>query len=445
MTHSYDWSVVGYHSHPIPGDPADVAITAKMFARTAGFIEETASGLRRMDTSDTQSDAVTELLSNAREIAGMLEQALDRYVVAGNALAAYAPRLEHARAQAEEALRAAQGARAEHDRASDNATNLWWGAKLSVEPQERTQFLHSYHQAKAQAAEAESAYNAARAKILSAIHDRDAAADQAANAINSSISGRDLNDSFLDKLGAAWEDLKEIVTSGLASLPQVIKDIGNWIWEHLEEISLVLTVLALLLSWVPVVGQITMAIAAVARGLAILAKAADLVVMVREVHDLTLKFREGLTTGNFAPFLASAGLFLVAALAGRKISKGLESSLKRTSKTMFDRAVSEVGFTKAVAAVGRTVDDSAPKKVLTFLGLVEPSRSASAVADELISTLRAHGSPVWKPIQDSLIAAGADEAVGVVKDLVEDVVEEHVAEPAHRFIEQLVPIPAGRS
>jgi len=422
-TSHLDWSSVGFHSHPIPGDPAAVQATASAFRETASRLSEAANGLRRLDSAETESLAVTKLLSNAREVAGLLELALDRYDVAADALAAYGPVQAQAKATAEAAVRDAMTARGLHDRAATNASNLRLGAMTTIDPQQRQDFLQAYHQAKAQAADASSSFESAKARVLGAISDRDRAADHAARQVSGAIANREINDDLFDQLGELWEGAQQFAADIVANNPllKAVVDAAitaaKWVWDHIEQISLVLKVASILLGWVPFLGP----------ALIILSRIADVVALIKAATTLAGSFAHGVQTGDFSGFLVGATLTVVTFGIGRGIGKVAKADLSGVSKRAFDRTVSGQGFTKAVASVGRS--HHPVNKGLSFLTLADESGSIHRTTDSLIDTLKQGHQPYADLVRDKIVVdlatSEANDIIGIGAGMVEDALVPH--------------------
>ena len=319
----YDWSVVGFSSHPIPGDPSDVSVTARMFGRTADNLETASAGLKSMGRGGQTSEAIDKAVDNAHELASQLELACDRYRVAGGALSTYAGVLERAQRQAEEALQSASTAAAEGQQARQRANDLWWGAKTTFDDHERGEFLRYYHESTAAAESAESNLAAARARIQDAINDRDTAAEKAKGSINHVIAGRDLNDSITDKIGQFWKDSKGFLRE---------------VFDVLDIIGTILTAIGLVLLVTP----------AAPIGGAFLG-AAQLVGKVGLIGHILLDIDEGVETGDWSALRDTGASAVVSVLLGRVIGKRITKGVFRgLAKSSQQRTGGYGGVTKAL-------------------------------------------------------------------------------------------------
>jgi hypothetical protein len=381
---SYDWSIVGYGSHPIPGDPDTVLSSASAFRSTGEHITSAARSLEQLEAGDNRSEALSKILTNAHEVAGSLLQAVDRYYEASEALRTYGPIMAKAKAQAEAALQAAATARSQQQHAASNAHNLYEGARASQDPLQRDEFLAAYHHARAQAEDAAGSLAAAKARIEEAIQMRNAAGDHAASRLHVAISGKDINDTILDKVSDVWDDLVELGKDLYENFPAIkalvdtIAAIGKWIWDNIETIAVVLTVLSFLLGWVPFLGQ----------ALFVLARVANLIALVKSAVNMGGQFAKGVRTGDFSEFFIAAGMFVAFWGAGKLIGRAFGDLAKKplTSLKMSTSHRFGTGVTNQIVADVKK--PSTLRQVGAFLDLVEQPGSEMAQIDALIDNMR---------------------------------------------------------
>lgn len=352
--------------------------------------------------------------------------ALDRYDVAADALATYGPELAHAQRKAEEALRQATVAFSDGKRAANQANLFYDGARSSVDPQEQHELLRAYHQAKARFEEAEGHRGTARRQIEEAIHERDRAADQAANRISVAISGRELNDSLGDQVGEFVDALvrlgKDLYENNplLKGLVDAAIAAAKFVWENIEVISIGLKILSLLLGWVPILGQV----------LGVLAAAAHILSLIKTATSLGTAFAHGVSTGDFGGFILEAGFLIAGAVIGRGIGKLAANRSRTVGIDAFNRMVKTQGSTQAWTAWARGSTSTPLQRSMEFLKLADPAGSPGRVADSLIDALRAGGQPVTdlahSRLAVELAQAGADGLVHLAGDPVRDLVTEPV-------------------
>jgi hypothetical protein len=454
MSTSYlDWTSVGLHSHPIPGDPAVVQATAGAFRQTATRLGDAANGLRRLDSTETESLAVTKLLSNAREVAGLLELALDRYDVAADALAAYGPVQAEAKAKAEAAVRDAMTARGVHDRAAANANNLRLGAMTTIDPQQRQDFLQAYHQAKAQAADASSSYESARARVLGAIEERDRAAAHATRQISGAIADREINDDLFDQLGELWEGVKDLAAE-VAKSPLLKAAIdaaiaaATWVWENIDLIVLVLTVVAFAISWVPVLGQVAVAIALAARVAVTIAK-------VIHAAKFAIAVAKGVRTGDYRDLVKEGAMLLLGKALGKGANKLVEKGMAQVGKKAVQGLIKEsVKQTRSYRTANNTLFGGG-KTTPTYhpghdlAGDLFGRNDIARRADGLISTFKGTDfTPHVRDLAHLAQVSQSDPVQGVVNEVVDraivDPVKDQVIEPlVDRAVDQLPPPRSG--
>ena len=104
-----DWSVVGFESDPVPGDPVVVRQGGNDYVGVADAIKKCADSLRALDAGGSRGSESVEALLEARDdILSKVEVAEGRYRSAGNALVEYAGALERAQTDSLNALAAAK-------------------------------------------------------------------------------------------------------------------------------------------------------------------------------------------------------------------------------------------------------------------------------------------------------------------------------------------------
>ena len=339
----YDWGSLGFHGNQLPGDPGVVADTATAFRSTADHLSLASRSLRRLDSSsDTCSEAVEKIVRKANDVADVLDRVYARYADASGALSAYAPVLAMAQQQAEQALRGATQARHDHDVASSNAAQARAHALTTVDPAQRQEFLQHYYAQRARAESASSSLDHARAVILQAMSDRDDAANRAAGQINDVIDQNGLNDGLRDHLGEVLHDLKDLAAYVyehdplLKALVDSVKATAKWVWDNIDTIALVLTVVAFAISWVPGVGQIALGLALLARAASALSTAKSLLVMAQTGL-------RSYKTHDWGPFIQAGGSFLVSYGVG-KVARGITNQVsKRAVAGLIDESLGQTG------------------------------------------------------------------------------------------------------
>ncbi|WP_349898419.1 hypothetical protein [Parafrigoribacterium soli] len=254
-----DWSPVDYGSDPIPGDPTIVLTGGQDYLEVADAILSAERRLRSLDIGSlVESEAVDALAKTADEVAGNIARAEKRYRAAGNALVAYAPKLENAQRESYDALLSARSAQ---DAAAESRTLHTHYLRLADDAQEPSQSI-SYRQLsdnyESDAHTALAQRSQAISRVHDAIHVRDVAAQSAIGQIREITKSDDLNDSWWDNWG------KDVLS--------VITDVAGWV-------SAIAGVLALLVSWIPVVGQLLAGALLVIAGIAAIVNALGNIVL----------------------------------------------------------------------------------------------------------------------------------------------------------------------
>lgn len=239
MSRPVDWSPLA-GSDPVPGDPQRVEQLGKHYRRVAEAINDAARKLRQVaDHNDMQSDAVEAFRNTAREVADDISRAHERYDGVAHALAGYAPALRDAQSESVGALTDAKNA--ESDLAAANRMANSAHSRITTAPAgaDTTVDQGAYRRAIGAADAAGDALAAARRRLERATDARDTAANRARNLIHEVRDSGDLNDSWWDNWGA--KVVKAIVK---------VADI----------VAVVAGVLALAVSWIPIIGQALAAI-----------------------------------------------------------------------------------------------------------------------------------------------------------------------------------------
>ncbi|MCR2799926.1 hypothetical protein QNO21_12410 [Microbacterium sp. zg-Y818] len=253
-----DWSPVGLGEDPVPGDPAYVRYGGEQYLDVARAIDRTVQGLRSLQLDGTESQAVSALADSARTVSDDIAKAEARYRATGNALIAYAGALEQAQSQADQALARADVAQSEADAARGDRSRYLRLADAAEDQQEALRYTRL---AEGQGAEGEGArarIAGARDDVLDARRFRDAAAQEARDRIEDTTSGDGLKDSWWDNWGA---DMLAVIT-----------DVAGWV-------SAVAGILALAVSWIPVVGQALAAALLLVAGIAAVVNAIGNIVL----------------------------------------------------------------------------------------------------------------------------------------------------------------------
>ena len=238
MERPSDWSAVGYASDPVPGDPVVVRQGALDYQRMADSIASCAQALRSLDAGGSRgSQAVAALLETRDDLLDKVGVAEGRYREAGGALEEYAGALDRAQSDSLNALAAAKSAQADAMEARTRAERMRASAEEYPADgdagDDRARYMRLAGAADADEAAAQGRVAAQKEIIDRAVSERDIAAERAIEIINGAC-GDGLADSW-------WDDWGKAITQWIAKICEIISGIAG--------------VLALLVSWVPIVGQ----------------------------------------------------------------------------------------------------------------------------------------------------------------------------------------------
>lgn len=253
MARPYDWYPLT-SSDPVPGAPSVLEDGAELYRRIGSSASRAYDGLDKLRKSaDMQSDAVAALRDRADEVAKNLDKVGTRYGAVATALGNYADELRRAQAAADEVLAEARSVQSLRD---------------SHHQQE-----HSYLRLQDNSAAAGDADAAARYASLAADeHTEVRRADLRIAALRSDDLPRTTRqrdaavDALIAELGRAYDDglsdgwWEDWGSSLCSVVSQWAGSIATWVG-----------VAALLLCWVPVLGELLGAIALIAGAIALVA------------------------------------------------------------------------------------------------------------------------------------------------------------------------------
>jgi len=244
-----DWLPLA-DADPVPGDPYQVVRLSSSLRSVADGLKQQAETLRRLAGDQSwEGESGPKFRATATDTANRLAKVYPRYEAAANALLGYESELAAAQATSLRALQEAKSAdqaRAAHERRLDELDRADQGDSPEHEA------------VSARLDDAGTQLAAARRLLESAVHRRHEAARAAASHMSRVMDHDGLQDGFLDKAGD-WVRRNADKIKGLADF------CSKW--------ATILGTVALLVSWVPVVGQ---ALAAVLGTVALLLSAVAL-------------------------------------------------------------------------------------------------------------------------------------------------------------------------
>ncbi|CAL9541536.1 hypothetical protein SUDANB15_04223 [Streptomyces sp. enrichment culture] len=238
-----EWVVLGEQSDPVPGDPEEVAKLGRELRKTAESIRKQADEIKALASVDQwKSKTADEFRKEAEEAEGKLRKAFKRYDAAADALGEkvtdggcskeYASELHRAQTMADKALRDARDAHDEQ-KASTGALDKLPGDTPDDDPDRKK--LEKRQEAAA------SALERARKDLEAAKGVRDAAAKRARDSIRYAIDHDGLKD-------GTWDKFKDWVHDNAGWMKTVL-EVSGWV-------STICGTLALMVGWIPIVGQV---------------------------------------------------------------------------------------------------------------------------------------------------------------------------------------------
>lgn len=263
----------------LSGEPASLKTYATRYLNLANAIQSAASALKAVgEGSDSMiSAAVNEVRGKAKKGGEDIGQAESRYRTTAQALLTYADALEDAQTKAKEARDEYESAQGSHATAQAKADEF--NDKALVPGAEQAADAKSASTWGNEASGFASAMSSAQTKYNQAVADKEKAGNTAADAIQNVIANDGIRDSWWDKL-VDW-----------------CEKIGDWV-----------AIAALLLSWVPILGQILLAVAAI--------------ISIIKLIDSLIKFAKGeMTLGEV---VAAAVGVILSIIGGKAIMVGIK-------------------------------------------------------------------------------------------------------------------------
>ncbi|MEY9893572.1 RHS repeat-associated protein [Catenulispora sp. MAP5-51] len=254
MARPTGWDILGLDGDPTPGVVESVQALAKQFGDFAHDVEAAYHSLNSFG-SDTAAMRWIGQTADAFKgqygpLPGRLQKLYTSYSEASDALSAYAPKLQAAQTKADTALRQAQDAHADLQRATSTANNAATDLKTAQQNQAANPNQKAVTDAQTAHDTAQTNLNNAKAQMASltkqandAYNDRIEAAKACQSALGKAQGDGIHNKSWWDHVG---EDLSEWGGK--------IADIAN-------DLAPFLDVLALATSWIPGVDVVTAALA----------------------------------------------------------------------------------------------------------------------------------------------------------------------------------------
>lgn len=330
----------------IPGNPTRVKDQAASMIKAATRMMRAAETLDRMDGGGYDSDAIDAVFLNSTKVAGVLRKASTRYKGTGLALEEYAEVLDSAQQQARRASDKMSGTNVDGARWEVATKQAEVHNPLLLLPDreaDREQVHRELAQARQDLAAQESQAADAREQHQRAKDDVDQAADEAIRKIHMAVENSGLQDAAADDV-FGWFDRAAMA-----------------IQKVLAVITPILGVLALLTAWIPVVGLVFGALAAVA----------TIVQLVATVYQYTrgdVGGREALVTIGFAVLSIIPGVRAAKTLVKIRqqghvraaISKGVGRRVAKPSRIFYREEPGRVRLPGAATRLGLPVKGTYP-------------------------------------------------------------------------------------
>ncbi|WP_194906691.1 putative adhesin [Catenulispora rubra] len=300
MARPTGWDILGLDGDPTPGVVESVQALAKQFGDFAHDVESAYRSLNSFGSDATAMQWVGQTADAFKDqfgpLPGRLQKLYTSYSEASDALNAYAPQLQAAQSKADSALRQAQDANADLQRATTNANSAAADLKTaqqnhaaSPNPQAVTDAQTAHDTAQTNLTNAKAHLAALAAQANQAHDDRITAAKACAGAIGHAQSDGIHNKHWWEHVGAA------------------LADIGGEIADIAGEIAPILDIIALATSWIPGVDVVTAA----------LAEADNLVALAGSVMQMAGDAMQG----KWGDALLDAGMLAGAYLGGKALEK----------------------------------------------------------------------------------------------------------------------------
>jgi len=404
-----DWSPLA-DDDPVPGDPDALADLSGNLSATAERIRSQVERLRSIDTEFWEGEAAEAFRERESDLPDRLSLLVTRYHRASAALGAYAPRLGDARAKARAALAQARTAEANIEAARQGidameaetaaareAAGDYNAANPDLAP--RAAVPYDGPPYRSHLDEAESDMAAARALLDDARELRDGAARTAGQALDAAVNDDLENEGgFFAALGRVADD----VLDAFEAVAPILSEIAGWVG-----------VAALVLAWVPVLGQVLAVTALVLGGIALVMNL-----------SLAISGRQGWGPAVMdAIGVASFGVGRAAAAAGRTVrttrsayqgGRAARGAIRSASQS---RAATRAGFSRsAVQRMGRQYGraESAAAGFRPSLSQLSPqalgrgarSLAAEAGADLAAARATSFGAQAAANAQSRLVGVG---------------------------------------
>ncbi|MDX3454420.1 hypothetical protein PV396_21145 [Streptomyces sp. ME02-8801-2C] len=217
------WEVLGESGDPVPGDVHELQALSRRFEATAKTITDTTEALRRLGNLESwDSEAGKAFAEKADDTAKTVGKAHDRYADAASALKTYYTELETIQGDADKLLREAETKDGELTSAKSAAGDP---PKGTTDGEQK--------KLDKKVTDVQEGLDGLRGRLAAVKTRHKEAGDKAAKAIHDTTEGDGLNDGWLDDLRDSLKTISEIAGA----------------------IAAVCGLAALLVGWIPIIGQ----------------------------------------------------------------------------------------------------------------------------------------------------------------------------------------------
>ena len=299
---------------PLAGDPDVLQTKATHYAEIADAITRSVTTLHKINEVDQMKSQATEKVKEkAEEVSRDIDKARDRYAVTAKALLTYSTALRTAQDHANAAITRIGHASDAASQAQHSATTAQQKSddsqKDPTNPEAATDKTAATTAQNA-ATSADAALAAAQKEWHDALDAKNSAADSAISAIVEVVDGsknHGLKDGFWDNFG-----------SFVSALYDALKVVCKWA-----------AILSIFLSWVPILGEVLLALAAIGA--------------IIDLIEASVAFAQG--KGSFGDLLLAAGGAVLTIFGGKLI----EMAAKGIKGVMVARAADQIASTGTTA------------------------------------------------------------------------------------------------
>jgi len=303
MARPSGWDILGLDGDPTPGVVESVQALAKEFGDFAHDVEAAYHSLNSFggDANALQwiGQTADAFKSKFGPLPGRLQKLYTSYSEASDALSAYWPQLQAAQTKADTALRQAQDAHADLQRATTSATS----AAADLKTAQQNQAANPSQQA---VTDAQTAHDTAQTNLNNAKAKMAALTKQANDAYNDRITAA-------KTCGSALHHAQSDGIHNKSWWDHVAEDLSKWggeIGKIAGELAPILDIIALATSWIPGVDVVTAALAEIDN---IVALAGTALATIGDAMQ-----------GHWGDALMGAGMLALTFVGGRALGSGAE-------------------------------------------------------------------------------------------------------------------------